>query len=346
MRTIATGNLSEELLQLQSNDEIGQLVNATNEMTKNTRTLLNEIYTVSETVSSHSEELMQSANEVKTGTEQVAITMEELATGSETQANSASDLASIMGTFINKVEEANENGDSIQENSSRVLDMTTNGSELMRSSTEQMKKIDIIVKDAVEKMQNLDKQSQEISKLVLVIKDVADQTNLLALNAAIEAARAGEHGKGFAVVAEEVRKLAEQVALSVQDITKIVANIQTDTDLVANSLNNGYIEVEKGTTQIETTGETFNEISSAVTEMVQSIHSVTKNLSEMATNSQKMNGAIEEIASVSEQAAAGVEQTAASVQQVNGSMDEVAESSGQLSNMSEELNNLVSKFKL
>lgn len=346
MNDVANANLSQEPLKTNARDEIAQLVNATNTMSENNRNLLNSIAEVSESVSSQSEELTQAAYEVKSGTEQIATTMEELATGSETQANSTSDLSTIMGTFNNRVEEANENGDRIQEKSVRVLEMTTKGSQLMYSSTEQMTKIDHIVKDAVEKMQSLDNQSQEISKLVLVIKDVADQTNLLALNAAIEAARAGEHGKGFAVVADEVRKLAEQVGLSVNDITGIVTNIQSESSVVANSLKDGYSEVEQGTAQIETTSETFNEISSAVTEMVQSITAVSENLSEIAANSQEMNGSIEEIASVSEEAAAGVEQTAASAQQASGSMEEVAGSSEHLAKLAEQLNELVGKFKL
>lgn len=65
----------------------------------------------------------------------------------------------------------------------------------MEMSTDQMKKIETLVHDAVLKINGLGTQSQEISKLVVVIKKIADQTNLLALNAAIEAASAGEHGK-------------------------------------------------------------------------------------------------------------------------------------------------------
>ncbi|MGY0692680.1 methyl-accepting chemotaxis protein [Virgibacillus sp. FSP13] len=346
MKSVASGDFSHEPLETKSNDEIGQLVEAVNEMNHNSRELLSEIHTVSETLSSHSEELTQAADEVKSGTQQVAATMEELATGAETQSNHASELASIMGSFTTKVEEANANGERVQKHSTDMLGMADQGAQLMDSSTTQMTKIDQIVRIAVEKMNVLDNQAQEISKLVQVIKDIADQTNLLALNAAIEAARAGEHGKGFAVVADEVRKLAEQVSTSVNDITGIVSTIQNESGVVADSLKEGYSEVEQGTLQIKTTSDTFYQISASIKEMVQNIRTVSANLSDIAANSQEMNGSIEEIASVTEESAAGVEQTAASAQQASGSMEEVAGSSQHLAKLAEELNELVGKFKL
>ncbi|WP_242691241.1 methyl-accepting chemotaxis protein [Cytobacillus praedii] len=346
MKAVASGDLSQPLLEIKSNDEIGQLVSATNEMSINTKQLLTKINQVSETVSRQSEELTQTANEVKTGAEQVSTTMEELANGSETQANSVGILANNMGIFTTKVEETNKNGERVQKHSEDVLQMTDEGTELMESSISQMDKINQIVHEAARKMEGLDRQSQEISKLVLVIKDIAAQTNLLALNAAIEAARAGEHGKGFAVVADEVRKLAEQVSISVGDITEIVSTIQVESGITAESLKSGYSEVEKGTSQMRITGETFNKISSSVTEMVHSIVVVSENLSMIAENGQEMNGSIDEIASVSEESAAGVEQTTASAQQLSASIEEVAASSSQLALMSEELNKLVGQFKL
>jgi methyl-accepting chemotaxis protein len=251
-----------------------------------------------------------------------------------------------MESFVSKVIEASDNGDFIQQSSGSVLHMTTEGIEMMDSSTKQMAIIDSIVHEAVGKVEGLDKHAQEISAIVSVIQDIAGQTNLLALNAAIEAARAGEHGKGFAVVADEVRKLAEQSASSVTTITEIVGRIQNESTLVSTSLQSGYKEVEAGTLQIKTTGETFGQISSAVSEMVQRIQIVTENLAVISLNGQEMNGSIEDIAAISEESAAGVEETSASSQEASGAMEELAMSAEDLSSLAEDLNKRIQQFKL
>ncbi|MRG87354.1 methyl-accepting chemotaxis protein [Salinibacillus xinjiangensis] len=346
MRDIADGDLTGEDLEAKTKDEIGDLVLVTNDMNHNMRELLGKINSVSETVSSHSEELTQSANEVMSGTEKISSTMEEIASGSETQANNASELANNATNFSTKVEEANEDGELIYDASKQVLQMTNDGRQLMNKSVDQIQSIHKLVEQAVEKVKGLDEQSNQISKLVIVIKDIADQTNLLALNAAIEAARAGEHGEGFAVVADEVRKLAEQVSNSVTEITGIVGSIQSESSNVVESLQDGYSEVEKGANQIQSTEYTFETISIAIDEMASSVGFITENLVEMSQTSKNMNSSIEEIASVSEEAAAGVEETAAASQQTSSTMQEFASSSEQLSRLAEELNGLVRRFKL
>lgn len=346
MNDLAEGDLSGPPLISGSGDETGQLIQSTNTMSVNLKALVQSIQDVAETVSNQSEEMTQLANEVKSGTEQVAATMEQLAAATEAQANNSSDLANGMSMFSSRIEEASTNGQSIESYSSKVQQMTDEGSQLMGSSTAQMKKIEHIVHDASSKMKSLENQSKSITKLVSVIQDIAGQTNLLALNAAIEAARAGEHGKGFAVVADEVRILAEQVSVSVKDITQIVSSIQEETKRVAASLQEGYLEAGQGAHQITATGKTFDAISAAITQMAANIRKVAGNLSETATDSNQMNNSIEEIASIAEEAAAGVEQTSASVQQASSSMDEVAGSSEQLSILAGELNKLAAKFKL
>lgn len=343
---VANGNLLTESVHYQGKDEVGQLSAAVNQMKENIRTILFKVAEASESVSSRSEELTQSANEVKEGNEQIATTMEEISAGAETQANSASNLSENMNDFAQKVRHSEQNGKEIAKKSDDVLGLTYEGTNLMQRSVTQMKQIDAIVTEAVDKVQGLDKQSDQVSKLVLVIKDIADQTNLLALNAAIEAARAGEHGKGFAVVADEVKKLAEQVTASVKEITKIVTNIQNETDQVVESLNSGYNEVKEGTKQIQTTGKNFQSINNAVLDMVEKISEISSNLMDIADNSNDMNNLIEEIASVSEESAAGVEQAAASAQQTSSSMEEVSNSADELAKLAEQLNEELKVFKL
>lgn len=346
MEKIANADLSSEPLEITANDETGRLATSLNETQENLRKIINNLSLNSQTVSSHSEQLTQMADDVKEVAQQVAMTMEELASGSERQANNASDLSAIMENFASTVQEANEHGEQIQQSSMDVLKMTNDGSKMMEHSSNQMEKINSIVSESVNKVNALNVQAQEISKLVVVIKDIADQTNLLSLNAAIEAARAGEHGKGFAVVADEVRKLAEQVALSVTDITNIVSNIQIEFNVVTDSLQKGYKEVEQGTEQIKSTHETFNKINESVNDMVTSIKMISDNLSNIASSSQEMTGSVQEIAAISEQSAAGVEETTASAEETSSSMEEIAASAQSLADLSEELYEMIKEFKL
>lgn len=345
-KEVASGNLAVESVQYNKKDEIGELATAINQMKDSILNILIKVRDAAHNVSSSSEELSQSAHEVNEGSEQIATTMEELSSGAEVQATSASDLAENMNDFAKAILESEREGQEIAKNSEQVLYYTNEGTNLMKQAVNQMNQIDAIVSDAVKQVQGLDKQSNEISHLVSVIKDIADQTNLLALNAAIEAARAGEHGKGFAVVADEVRKLAEQVTQSVSEITEIVTNIQSETDHVVGALNKGYEEVKQGTEQIEMTGKNFEVIHQSVSAMVDKMLDISSNLKHIAEESTKMNRLIEEIASVSEESAAGVEQAAAAAQQTSSTMDQVSHSAEELAKLAEQLNDEISVFRL
>ncbi|WP_100331317.1 methyl-accepting chemotaxis protein [Bacillus xiapuensis] len=345
LQSVAKGDLSGEKMAAKSKDEVGLLVDAANQTTGHLREMVQEVSRAAEEVTRRSEELTQAANEVKEGSGQVASTMEDLAGGADSQANEAAALTKAMDDFMVKIEQANEAGDHVSLSSNEVLKMTKNGQHLMEIAIEQMESIETIMKDSVDKVQGFGKQSEQVTKLVDVVQDIAQQTNLLALNAEIEAARAGEHGKGFAVVADEVRKLAEQVSKSVTEITAIAAAIQNDAKEMAESLENGYLQAEEGSNHIQVTGETFMQIHDAVTSMVDKVGRMLRRLASMTENSKGMDTSIEMIASISEESAAGAEQTSASVQQTATSMEEVAENARSLSILAEELNHQVSKFK-
>lgn len=343
---IASGDLTASDYQYQGKDEIGQLATSMNKMRAQLTTMIDAIKQTSLLVSTQSEQLNQSAEDVNSGNQQIAATMEELASGTETQANFSGDLAETMIEFAEKIKSINKSSESINESSNEVLQETTLGNEYMNKSINQMNNIDQIVKDAVAKVEGLDNQTQEISQLVGVVKDIASQTNLLALNAAIEAARAGEHGLGFAVVADEVRKLAEQVADSVVGIAKIVDEIQSESKAVSAALEQGYDEVAQGTEDIEETGVRFKAIEEAISIMTENVQTVMAGLDELNNDSGKVNEAVQEIASISEESAAGVEQTSASAEEASSAMEGVANGASTLLDSAKELSDLVQQFKM
>lgn len=346
LNEVSEGNLTGKSLKTKRKDEIGLLEQATNKMQDELKHIISSVSNATNHVLSSSEELTQSTNEVVQGADQIAITMQELASGSESQANYTSDLSESMSAFVQTIEQSVTNTERVYTTASKVRQMTGEGQTMMDSSVTQMQTIDQIVKQSVEGMKGLDAKSSEVSSLVTVIEGIAEQTNLLALNAAIEAARAGEQGKGFAVVAEEVRKLSEQVSGSVVEITDIVKQMQRESSSMAGELESGYEEVQKGTTQIQQTGKTFNSISSSVEQMEQTIRSITEKLVDNKAQTIKMSESVEEIASISEQSAAGIEQTSASAQQSTSTMQEVSASSEELARLAEELNQLVERFKV
>ncbi|MGG7619191.1 methyl-accepting chemotaxis protein [Bacillus coreaensis] len=343
---IASGRLNNKELTYRGTDEIGQLSHSINEMAASLRAMISEISTLSAEVDKQSVTLFESSEEVKLGSEQVSITIEEMANGASTQADNAANIASKTKEFNEEIVHSNSQGESLVEFSGQVLDVAVRGDNQMKESLLQMKKINHVVSESVHQVKNLESKTQSITEIVHVIKSIADQTNLLALNASIEAARAGEAGKSFAVVATEVRKLAEEVSRSVEGIASIVFSIKEETSKIADNLNEGYGEVNKGTVQIELTGQQFADIKEKVEHMSISIKNISESFNKVQQSSQSMSENIEHIAAVSEETAAGSEEISAAVLQQNQSLDNISVSAKMLTSMVERMNNLIKKFEL
>jgi methyl-accepting chemotaxis protein PixJ len=175
------------------------------------------------------------------------------------------------------------------------------GGQAMDRTVQGIMKLRGTVAETAKKVKRLGQSSQEISKVVSLINQVAVQTNLLALNAGIEAERAGEKGQGFAVVAEQVRELATRSTAATQEIERIVENIQRETSEVVEAMEVGTAQVVEGTHLVEETKHSLSqilEVSSQIDELVQSISGATVS---QAQTSQAVTNLMQEIATVSEQ---------------------------------------------
>ncbi|UQZ47384.1 methyl-accepting chemotaxis protein [Bacillus sp. PK3-037] len=343
---IAEGNLSNDIEPLASKDELGDLNEALQKMVGNLRDIVGYSKEISTRVLSSSQVLTTATNETRTGSRHITETMNEMAEGSEQQAQDAVTIAESMNEFTESIDKAYNHGMTISDTSQNVLQLAVNGNENMDTSVQQMKTIHHIVQEAVHKVRSLEQHSQDINKLVQVINGIAEQTNLLSLNAAIEAARAGESGKGFAVVAEEVRKLADGVSDSVQDITKIVGGTQQEINSVIQYLESSFTEVEKGTENLTDTGQAMQNIKQSVTYVADSIKEVTDGLKQLTNQSITINQSIENIASVSEESAAGIEETFSITEQSAHSMDQVLQNAEELERLAKELNEKMDQFTI
>ena len=115
-------------------------------------------------------------------------------------------------------------------------------------------------------MFELEAKTRHVHQITEIITSVAHRTNLLSLNASIEAARAGEAGRGFSVVADEIRKLAESAGRSAEEIAKLIHEIESDTNEVAQGMRESSIVVGEGREDVDTVADSLEQIRSAVGE--------------------------------------------------------------------------------
>jgi len=252
----------------------------------------------------------------------------ELASTSGQQSESASGMAAAveeMTVSIAHIGDRATEANRLSEESGRLA---TDGGDIIHQTVQDINEIANTVHQTSERIRIVETESDKISSVVAVIREVADQTSLLALNAAIEAARAGEQGRGFAVVADEVRKLAERTAHSTTEITQIIDGVRGGAKDAVASMEVAVERVSAGVTRAQDANEAITRIRSASTEAVDMVREITEAIREQSSASQSIAQQVERIAQISEvsnQSADSTANTASELDALAASMQKVVQ---------------------
>jgi len=153
---------------------------------------------------------------------------------------------------------------------------TKAGQAELNSTVTSIQKLESDIEKTNDVITTLKQNSEEIGKVVDVIRGIADQTNLLALNAAIEAARAGEQGRGFAVVADEVRTLASRTQQSTEEIERMIDNVQAVTGDAVSSMSQGSKQVEVSLKNANKAASSMSDVDTIIMQISESQQDVNK----------------------------------------------------------------------
>lgn len=343
---ISKGNLTLDDIKVKNRDELGILAKAFNQMKENLRLLVAQVSQSAEQVASASEELTASAEQTNKASEMITFTIQEMVVSTENQSVSVNESVQSMKEMSTGIHEIVDNGKKTSELSTQASQKATEGHQAIQLAVEQMSSINSTMNQLADVVSVMDEHSIEIGKIVEVITNIASQTNLLALNAAIEAARAGENGKGFAVVAEEVRKLAEQSTESANQITQLIANIQSHTTQAVEQMEAGAMEVTKGTEVVGTAGQLFEEIKISVDHVATQIQEMSAATEQMSASTVQVVHAIDTISTESQKVTMESQNISSASEEQLASMEEISASASSLSKMAEELQLVVGKFKV
>ena len=290
---IAGGNLTNAI-DTRAQDETGDLMRALLRMQESLRQLITQI-------GSNAHKTSQSCTEVAGALGQI-----------NQSVDGQNDATSAVAAAVEQMSVSISN---IHSNASQALtanqassELATQGVAIIQSASDEMMRIATTVKDAASVVEHVGQQSNGISAIVHVIREVAAQTNLLALNAAIEAARAGESGRGFAVVADEVRKLAEKTTGSAEEITRMISAIQESSGQAVSSIQDVVKQVETTSTYAGNARESIERIYVNVEQSMTFAHDISSALSEQSQASNLIAQQVEGITQMSEKNAQSVAQ--------------------------------------
>ncbi|QSP94218.1 methyl-accepting chemotaxis protein [Marinobacter salinisoli] len=293
-RGVAAGDMTTRI-RLNNQDELGELTDEFNNMTDRIADL---VRSVSKTTADVDQQAVRVKDTASANSEAVARQMEE-----------SGQISEAMNQMVEAVGEVTESAHRVADSAGTAERDTETGRQVVADTVETINHLATEISGAVEVINRVSQDSDNISQVLVEIKAIAEQTNLLALNAAIEAARAGEQGRGFAVVADEVRSLSQRTHKSTEEIEGMISRLQSGVKDAVSAMTNSRDVTETTVTKSSEVTEALDRIATGISTIVDMSHQIAQAAEEQSAVSRDVNISVDRIGELSRSTATNAEET-------------------------------------
>ncbi|WMJ89319.1 methyl-accepting chemotaxis protein [Anaerocolumna sp. MB42-C2] len=339
------GDLTQRVT-VKSKDEIGSLSVYFNNFADTVKSIVTSVRNLSLQASAAADELSVSSRQSATAAEEVAEVINAIAKDATDQAvftENGSEKLLILGRLI---ENNKRQAQAAAEASSKVDVLVEEGLKVIDNLAIKTKEHSHATESVYENILKTNESVRKISEASNLIASIAEETNLLALNAAIEAARAGEAGRGFNVVAEEIRKLAEESAVTTKVITDMVSSLQNDSGNSVDTMEEVKAVLAEQARNVSDTESNYRDIAVAARTSFQSADVMKAESNQMEEMKNEILDTIKKLSSLAEGNAASTQEASASMEEQTAMIEEIANLSLDLSRLFNELRISIEKFKV
>ncbi|GAB4397389.1 MAG: hypothetical protein OHK0053_13720 [Microscillaceae bacterium] len=345
LANLAQGNLTRRFEQVARGD-VREMSESLNTALHNLNQLLHHLEKNALMVASASQQMKNKAQGMRESTREASAAIQEMADGAQEQANRIDESSRKVEETLHAAQQVSQKAESIHQAAEKGKQASLSGLGMVQSLVENMDTLSQSASTTASAIEILTTRSEEISRILNVINDIAFQTKLLSVNAAIEAARAGEAGRSFQVVADEIGKLAEDSRQATVEIEKVIKDVQKDIQKSTQAVTQMKGGVEKGHQASQKVSEAFTMIDASSADTLAHSRSILLASQQQKEAIDAVVRNIEKIVVVSEQTASGTQEVASSSREMDKAMAEVTQTSEHLAQIAEELKAQVGQFQL